>query len=254
MPIGEMIETLLAVLFLMGAYLFAGRLDMSKSKYKSHWLSFAGGVSMGYVFMHLLPELSLFQAALPKVAVPEQVSIVLEFRVYVMALTGLITYYGMERMVVYFHNAEGEQEISKRSVAVFWVHIIGFALYNALIGYMVVNSRPAGLMPLLLICVVMGLHFLIIAHGLHREHQAHYSPKVQWLLAAAIAIGWLVGVVMHVPENIKIIVFSFLAGGLIVNTIKEEMPSAKESRFWSFLLGVLFLAIMAFGIYSYSHH
>ncbi len=62
MPIGEMIETLLAVLFLMGAYLFAGKLDMSKSKYKSHWLSFAGGVSMGYVFMHLLPELSLFQA------------------------------------------------------------------------------------------------------------------------------------------------------------------------------------------------
>jgi hypothetical protein len=31
--------------------------------------------------------------------------------------------------------------------------------------------------------------------------------------------------------------FAFLAGGVVLNVLKEELPEERESRFWAFALG-----------------
>ncbi|WP_180381094.1 MULTISPECIES: hypothetical protein [Fischerella] len=44
------------------------------------------------------------------------------------------------------------------------------------------------------------------------------------------------------------LLFTFLAGGVILNILKEELPEERKSRFWAFALGagiytVLLLAL-----------
>jgi hypothetical protein len=44
------------------------------------------------------------------------------------------------------------------------------------------------------------------------------------------------------------LLFAFLAGGVILNVLKEELPEERQSRFWAFALGagiytVLLLAL-----------
>ncbi len=49
---------LLMALFLAAVHLFSGRLYFLDSVPRSRWLSIAGGVSVAYVFVNLLPELA----------------------------------------------------------------------------------------------------------------------------------------------------------------------------------------------------
>ncbi len=50
--------SLIAVVALALVHIFAGRLRFLEGTPRSAWLSGAGGVSVAYVFVHLLPDLS----------------------------------------------------------------------------------------------------------------------------------------------------------------------------------------------------
>jgi hypothetical protein len=43
--------------------------------------------------------------------------------------------------------------------------------------------------------------------------------------------------VTPVPELVLALLFAFLAGGVVLNVLKEELPDERESRFWPFLAG-----------------
>ena len=60
--IGEF--ALIAVLGLAFIHVIAGKLRFLEGTPRSRWLSVVGGVSVAYVFMHLLPELSEGQSVL----------------------------------------------------------------------------------------------------------------------------------------------------------------------------------------------
>jgi zinc transporter ZupT len=46
-----------------------------------------------------------------------------------------------------------------------------------------------------------------------------------------------VGLVTEISEAALGVLFAFLAGGVIMNVLKEELPEERESRFWAFVLG-----------------
>ena len=63
------------------------------------WLSAAGGVSVAYVFVHFLPELAASQAAVAEAAAGATGGLDLAGRhVFLIALTGLLTFYGLHRL------------------------------------------------------------------------------------------------------------------------------------------------------------
>jgi hypothetical protein len=96
----------LTILFLSGIFaiafalihLFAGKLRFLETTPRSIWLSFASGVSVAYVFVHILPELSQAQETITG-AVGEALSF-LEHHVYLLALLGLAIFYGLERAAI----------------------------------------------------------------------------------------------------------------------------------------------------------
>lgn len=59
----------------------------------------------------------------------------------------------------------------------------------------------------------------------------------RWVLAAAILVGWAAGLATNVGEAAIGVLFVFLAGGVVLNVLKEELPEERRSRFLPFVLG-----------------
>lgn len=217
-------------------HLYSGKLRFLDAVPRSRWLSAAGGVSVAYVFIHILPDLSEHQEVLAETAVLS----FLEYHVYLMALVGLAVFYGLERLVSESQqrNSEAAKEGSNTSdIGVFWLHIASFALYNALIGYLLVHREDSGLRSLFFFFIALGLHFVVNDSGLRADHKSTYHDVGRWILAAAIIAGWVVGAATKIDEAAIAVLFAFIAGGMILNVLKEELPEERQSHFWAFAAG-----------------
>ena len=122
--------------------------------------------------------------------------------------------------------------------------LVGKAVYTALIGYLFLHRLAAGLEDLLLFFVAMALHFVVNDHRLREHHKDAYLRKGHWVLTAAVVLGWEVGLLTKIPEVAIAVLTAFLAGSVIMNVLKEELPEERESRFWAFALGAAFYIVI----------
>ena len=137
---------------LVAIHLGAGRVGLTGRIPRSGWLSFAGGTSIAYVFVHLLPEL---EAGGREIApVREALPSFLEYHVYLVALVGFVVFYGLERFVTRARASDGTAPDGVSGDGVFWIHIGSFALYNALVGYSLYERETA--LTAVLFAVAMG--------------------------------------------------------------------------------------------------
>lgn len=226
----------IAVASFVAVHIFAGQLRFLDGVPRSRWLSLAGGISVAYVFLHVFPELAAAQASL---AAGGNAVAWIEHHAYLVALAGIASFYGLERMIKSPRaRADGAEGHGTRvAPGVFRIHLASFALYNGLIGYLLVHREEQDLRGLLFYSVAMALHFVVNDFGLRCDHRATYRRKGRWMLAAAIVLGWLAGLATEMPEAAVAVLFAFLAGGVILNVMKEELPEERESRFLPFLTG-----------------
>ena len=209
-------------------HLLAGRLRFLDGVPRNRWLSVAGGISVAYVIVHLLPELAEYQEAVSETSLMGP----LERHVYVLALIGLVVFYGLERWATGSKarggGGEGEGAATAFSFA-------SYAIYNAIIGYLLVH-REGGLAAF---AVAMGLHFVVNDHGLRDDHRDAYHGYGRWLVSAAVIVGALAGLAGEVAEPVVGLLMAFIGGGVILNVLKEELPEERESRFGAFLAGAV---------------
>ncbi len=79
-------------------HLFSNRLRFLDGTPRSIWLSIAGGISVAYVFIHLLPELAEGQETVTEALDQGEGLAFLESHVYLVALVGLAVFYGLQRL------------------------------------------------------------------------------------------------------------------------------------------------------------
>lgn len=248
----NVLPALLAV-SLAAVHALAGRLRLLDRVPRSRWLSFAGGVSVSYVFVHLLPELGEHQEAFADVGPAAGFA---DRHVYLLALVGFASFYGLERLaqrsrVRRANGADPSDEAGPEAATtegVFRLHVGSFALYNVLIGYLLVHRETPGVASLLFFAVAMGLHFLVNDTGLRHHHRRAYDRVGRWLLAGAVVVGWLVGSFLTVRSLTVGALTAFLGGGVVLNVIKEELPAERESRFWAFAVGATAYAALLLAV------
>jgi zinc transporter ZupT len=228
-----------AIVVLALVHLFAGKLRWLEGVPRSRSLSIASGVSVAYVFVHLLPELSEGQEVLSERA--GAVLATLDHHIYLLALTGLAAFYGLERLASRSRRAVRLETGEDRTTeGVFWLHITSFSVYNGLIGYLLLDRKSTTVEEvrgLIFFAIAMALHFVITDYGLREHHKDAYARVGRWVLAAAVVLGWVIGLVFEVSEAALFVLLALLAGGVILNVLKEELPEERESRFWAFGLG-----------------
>ena len=59
------------------------------------------------------------------------------------------------------------------------------------------------------------------------------------MIAAAILAGWAVGIATDVSERVIALVIAFIAGGVVLNVLKEELPGERLAQFSPFAAGAL---------------
>ena len=230
------IISLLAVVVLAIVHLLAGKMRFLDVTPRSVWLSIAGGISVAYVFVHLLPDLAKEQQTIREAAGGR--FNFLEYHVYLVSLVGLAAFYGLERSAkVSRQRKRGAGKEDSTEAGVFWLHAASFALYNALIGYLLLHREQSGLGSLIFFALAMGVHFVVNDFGLREDHKGNYDRIGRWILATAVIAGWVVGLLFEVSEAAIAVLFAFLAGGVIMNVLKEELPQERKSRFWAFAVG-----------------
>jgi undecaprenyl pyrophosphate phosphatase UppP len=241
----EVVAGVGAAIALASIHLLGGRLAFLDRIPRSRWLSAAGGVSVAYVFVHLLPELAQGQRAVEESAIAAELLPLLENHVYLLALVGLLVFYGVERHSVSARRRQREVTGEDRTTdAAFRLSIASFAVYNAMIGYLLVRGELDTVGALALYAFALGLHFVINDSSL-REHHKAYRDVGRWVLSAAVLIGLALGLVTEIPERAIALVLAFIAGGVVLNVLKEEVPSDNQARFAPFVLAAgLYAALL----------
>lgn len=201
-------------------------------------LSVAGGFSVAFVFLHLLPALEGAGDA-----VADGFGRLEHFtghEAYLLALTGLVALYGLERFAR--HEAARENAPDR----VLRAEVGAFACYYLVVGLLTWDRAAGGAAALASFTAAVGLHLLVVDWGIARRHPVVYRRFARPLLSASVLAGWAVGGLVEVPDGAVAALLAFFAGGVVMVALKEELPGESRGRFgWFFLGTVLYAGMLA---------
>lgn len=240
-----MLPSLAAAIVLAIAYATGRRFDVhgtASGIWSRRWVSAAAGVSVAYVFVDLLPELAEQNKAIVAAAGGET-ALFAEQRVYILVLISFVLLYGIQYVVLAAHEKAGEHEPEPGFDALYALHLGGYALYSALIGYLLIE-RSAWPLALALYTVAMALHFLIVDHALVEEHGQKYVRWGRWILAGSVLAGWVIGELTPLSEANFARLFAVLAGGVVITSLRSELPDQRRGEFLPFCLGAMLFALV----------
>lgn len=116
--------TLASAVVFAAIHLWVDRLSVLDRMPRSRWLSFSGGVAVGYVFLHILPELAKHSGSTEGESAARSV--------YLVALIGLAAFYGLERAIkVSRSRHHARYGLDRPQAFTFWLHIASFAATRA---------------------------------------------------------------------------------------------------------------------------
>ena len=121
--------------------------------------------------------------------------------------------------------------------------MLSFAVYNALIGY-TLTQEEWDLKNYVLFILALGFHFMVNDFGFVQHYRNTYIQVGRWILALAPIAGWLIGNWLEISEIHEGLVLAFIAGGTILNVLKEELPEERKSNYWAFMLGVWLYSLL----------
>jgi hypothetical protein len=229
----------LALVYAVGAWL--GEHGAGAAWARRRWVSVAAGVSVAYVFVDVLPELAEHHRAFLEM-MGEGLLLAGE-RIYLLALAAFVVLYGLEHMVLASRKKRATPEAGSAG-AIYWLHVGSFAAYSALIGYLLVERAERGPIALAAYGFAMALHFLIVDHSLREQHGRLYDRTGRWVLAASVLVGWMVGATTPFSKVVSARLFAVLAGGVVITSLRAELPGDREGRFWPFCLGAAAYAVL----------
>ncbi|HSJ68981.1 MAG TPA: hypothetical protein VK921_14955 [Anditalea sp.] len=218
------------------AYLLES-LPLSKGK----WLSFGGGISVSFVFIHLLPDLHEKQNRLAEVnIIPTPFE---DKFIYILILAGVLSFYALEKGILWYKEKQ-ESESKAISDGIYYWHLSVFSLYNILFGYLFFQEEYMHSLLNPLIFLAIAFHFITNDYALQHHHEKDYLYSGRWVMAGSVFMGGVIGYFSKMPEEILASIFAFLGGGIIINILKEEMHEEKENHLGSFLIGALLFSVV----------
>ncbi len=203
--------------------------------------SFAGGLAVAYVFLHLLPEVAegneAIGEALSDVVQPTPL---LDLGIFFVALAGFSAFYGLERLS---RRSAATGAAAQEPAGVYWIHLGSFMVYNGLITYTMALRISTGLAFALLFTVAMGLHFVLTDRSLEEHYPRRFPRSGRILLAVALLVGWGLSALFAPTSTIVVALLTALLGGsVLLNVFKEELPSAGHSSYPWFIAGLALYA------------
>ena len=205
-------------------------------------ISAAAGVSVAYVFVDILPELATQNQALRASA--QGGMLFAEQRIYLLTLLSFVVMYGIDHIVLSRREQRRSSIERGERDAAYWLHIAGYAAYSALIGYLLIERAERGYAALVVYVLAMAVHFVVVNHSLSEEHGNIYRRHGHWVLAASVLAGWAIGATLTLSDATFARLFALLAGGVVITSLRSELPDDRSGRFWPFCIAAVVFAMV----------
>lgn len=197
--------------------------------------SFAGGTAVAYVFLHMLPDLVEYNEPIGRFLINDDwLTPFAELMIYIISLLGFLIYYGLDLF------AESKPEANRKQLhRAYILHLFMFALYNFLITYTMSLRAQTSISATFLFTGSMALHFVLTDRKFSRLYIHLFNQQGRFILISALLAGWLCSVIFD-PVNVVFAAFmlAFLAGSVLLNVFREELPDANLISYAWFSMGV----------------
>jgi hypothetical protein len=195
------------------------------------FLSVGGGIAIAYVFVDLLPSLSESDHLIHNWL--SGFFPYFEHHVYVVALCGFLMFFLVDRSSNYVWKSTA-----------FWLSICSYALINFFIGYAIAFKDDPDIQPLALFTFAMALHYFTNDYTLIKNDGTAFEEYGKWILIASLMCGWVAGNLFIISDAAIALMNAFIAGGVIMNVIRHELPNDNPNNTESFLFGSLFYTVI----------
>ncbi|MCA0901501.1 hypothetical protein [Microbulbifer agarilyticus] len=196
-------------------------------------LSVSAGVGITYVFLAVLPKMAMVQASLAG-TVGEGSILTVERHVYLGALAGFVIFLFIANKGFSERSQVPGSKLTLGEIVVLSV----FSMYFAQIGFLLGEWPSESLLGYFALTCAIGMHFIGINYHLWKRYPCRYSRLFRWFFSCSLIIGWVgAGFAEQVGGFVKLSSM-FVAGGIIITAIREEIPSQGESNIFYFLTSV----------------
>lgn len=205
--------------------------------------SFAGGVAVAYVFVHMLPELADGELAFANITIPDAIpDLFVQSALFLVALVGLVIFYAFDAKAA---------ESKDGSKALYRANLIMIGVLSLIFSYTNPDRIELGADFAILFAIVMALHFVLSDRGLARAHPRHFRRKDRWVLTAFLFGGLALSYFLPPPNELFVAIpTAFLGGAVLMAVFREELPSVSVARLGWFTFGVgLFSALLLWASY-----
>lgn len=208
--------------------------------------SITGGVALGYILLHLLPELMLNVDDLRNETHSNFLGTEknLTFVIFLFVLLGFLTLYILEKIA--HDKTKNNQEASQ---VTYLAHIGTLTYLNFVIALMLPAMAADSLASLGVFTFIMGLHFTLQDHSMQFHFPERFNEWGRYIIMIGVVVGWLVGVFLlpHTHTIPATLMTAFLAGALILGTVKIEFSLFEgHSHFPTFIASLTLEAAIAF--------
>ena len=238
--IHEEIITGFLTIFLCITHYLSPEIKRIKGLSSTKIISFAGGVAVGYVFLHMLPELVESRDKIHELL--DKVTSMSQFKdliVFVIALIGFELYYLLERFTVK-HDASNST-LQKRSYA---FNMAFYFIYNVLITYTLILFLETGFFYVILYSIAMGLHFILSDRHFNRYYPKLFGKRSHLLLIFALVFGYVLSIIAPINIYVSAMLTAFLSGAILYNAFSEEIALDRQTSMGAFFLGSLIMALL----------
>lgn len=218
--------------------------------FESHgWVSFGAGASVAYVFVHIFPEIGIFQQQITGHGGHDQSVSFINQPLYLAALGGLCLLYLLDTIESNFNDEKSNPLQQHKYYTPFFVlRSVLYVLYNIMIAYIITQRPGEGIINITLIAIALMFHFIVINVRGHEKYGKLFERYMRWPAAGGLIIGWVLGILINIPDVITLTVFSLIGGMITYIALKSELPQTEHRAPFHFLTGVAIYAIIALAI------
>lgn len=240
----DAIDALVAAVVLALAHVAATQLRHIAGRTRDQVLMVGAGISLTYVLLYILPQLASKQDIM---RASDKTGLLgfMEHHTYAMALICLVVYFGIAQFAAGGAELRATGSLLRYRAALI-ATVVSYAAYSVLIGYILAHGLNVELIAMVLFTFAMATYFMVSDYGLRRKWPDAYDRVIRWVLAGSLLFGWALGIVTEVSEQVKVLWFSFLAGVVLIETIREKLPRETGGSFWAFLAGVVGFGALVF--------
>jgi hypothetical protein len=132
--------------------------------------------------------------------------------------------------------------------AAHWLSLGSYSLLNFFIGYAIAFKDDPTIQPLALFTFAMALHYFTNDYTLIKEDAIAFKDYGKWILIGSLVTGWIAGNLFIISDAAIALINAFIAGGVIMNVTRHELPAENPNSTLSFLLGSFFYTVVLLAI------